>query len=117
LSDELDELRRKRLEELQNKAASNQQDEETVRQQEEARKAQEAKKQAILRSILSEKAKERLANVKLVKPQLADNIENQLIYLSQAGRIQGRVSEEQLLRLLKQLQGRKRDSSITFKRV
>ena len=116
MSDELDELRRKRLEELQ-KQAANQPSEDDLRQQEEAQKAQEAKKQAILRSILSEKAKERLTNIKLVKPQLADNIENQLIYLSQSGRINGRISEEQLLRLLKQLQGKKRDSSITFKRV
>jgi DNA-binding TFAR19-related protein (PDSD5 family) len=53
----------------------------------------------------------------LVKPQLAENIENQLIYLSQSGRVIGRVSEEQLLNLLKKLQDRKRDSSITFKRV
>jgi len=117
MSDELNELRRKRLEEMQSQSSNPQADEEALLQQEEARKAQEAQKQAILRSILSEKAKERLTNIKLVKPQMADNIENQLIYLSQSGRISGRVSEDQLLGLLKQLQGRKRDSSITFKRV
>jgi len=116
MSDELDELRRKRLEELQKQAAS-QSNEDSRRQQEEAQKAQEAKKQALLRSILSDKAKQRLSNIKLVKPDLAEGIENQLIRLSQTGRINGRVSEEQLLRLLKQIQGNKRDSSITFKRV
>ena len=85
--------------------------------QEELKKQQEAQKQAFLRSILSDKAKQRLTNIRLVKPQLAENIENQLIYLSQSGRVIGRVSEEQLLNLLKKLQDRKRDSSITFKRV
>ena len=117
MSDELDEIRRKRLQELQNQSANQQVDDDALRQQEEARLAQEAQKQALLRSILSEEAKQRLTNIKLVKPQLAENIENQLIHLSQSGRITNRISEEQLLRLLKQIQGHKRDSSITFKRV
>ena len=115
MSDDLDELRKKRLQELQN--SSNLKDEETLRQQEEAQEAYEQQKQAILRAILSESAKQRLTNIKLVKPQMASSIEDQLIHLAQSGRISGEVSEEQLLRLLKQIQNQKRDSTITFKRV
>ena len=117
MSDDLDALRRKRLEELQKQNTPQATDTENLKQQEELEKQQEAQKQAYLRSILSDKAKQRLTNIRLVKPQLAENIENQLIYLSQSGRVIGRVSEEQLLNLLKKLQDRKRDSSITFKRV
>ena len=117
MSDDLDALRRKRLEELQKQNTPQATDTENLKQQEELEKQQEAQKQAFLRSILSDKAKQRLTNIRLVKPQLAENIENQLIYLSQSGRVIGRVSEEQLLNLLKKLQDRKRDSSITFKRV
>jgi len=117
MSDDLDALRRKRLEELQKQNTPQTNDTENLKQQEELKKQQEAQKQAFLRSILSDKAKQRLTNIRLVKPQLAENIENQLIYLSQSGRVIGRVSEEQLLNLLKKLQDRKRDSSITFKRV
>jgi len=117
MSDELDELRKKRLQELRKQAAESQNDEEAIKQQEDAKRQFEAQKQAILRSILSDKAKQRLSNIKLVKPQMAENIENQLIQLSRSGRINGRISEDQLLRLLKQIQGNKRDSSITFKRV
>ena len=117
MSDDLDALRRKRLEELQKQNTPQTTDTENLKQQEELKKQQEAQKQAFLRSILSDKAKQRLTNIRLVKPQLAENIENQIIYLSQSGRVIGRVSEEQLLNLLKKLQDRKRDSSITFKRV
>lgn len=117
MSDDLDALRRKRLEELQKQNTPQTTDTENLKQQEELKKQQEAQKQAFLRSILSDKAKQRLTNIRLVKPQLAENIENQLIHLSQSGRVIGRVSEEQLLNLLKKLQDRKRDSSITFKRV
>jgi len=117
MSDELDEIRKRRMQELQDQNESAPSNEETIRQQEEAKQVYEERKQAILRSILSEEAKQRLSNIKLVKPQMAENIENQLIQLSQSGRINGRISEQQLLNLLRQLQDNKRDSSITFKRV
>ena len=114
MSDELDEIRQKRLKELKNNASA-QQEEELRKQQEEELDEQ---KQSILRTILSDKANQRLSNIKLVKPEMAKNIENQLIQLSQSGRIPGgQITEEQLLQLLRQIQDRKRDSSITFKRV
>lgn len=117
MSDELDEIRKKRLRELQQAAGTDQQEEELRRQQQEAEEAYEKQKQAILRTIMTDEAKQRLSNIKLVKPQMADNIENQLVQLAQSGRLSGKITEEQLLRLLKQIQNRKRDSTIKFKRV
>ncbi len=111
--DELDALRKKYMAQMQNEAEQ--------AQKEAALQEQKAKEQAIkenlLRSILSVKAKERLSNVKLVKPQLAEAIENQLIRLAQLGRLPGEVSEEQLLQLLRQASSSKRDSKISFRRV
>ena len=76
----------------------------------------EVTKQNILRTILSEGAKARLANIKLVKPDRAQNIEAQLIQLHQLGRLQDKVTEEQLLHILKQFSSQKRESKIQFKR-
>jgi programmed cell death protein 5 len=117
MSDELDEIRKKRLRELQNAAGANEQEEELRRQRDEAEEAFERQKQVILRTIMTDEAKQRLSNIKLVKPEMAENIENQLVQLAQSGRLSGKITEEQLLRLLKQIQDRKRDSKIKFKRV
>ena len=113
MSDEMDELRRKRAEELQNQAAREQ---DAQKQQEQAESANQ-QKQSILRSILSDQAKQRINNIKLVNPQMAEAIENQLINLAQSGRVRGIISEEQLLQMLRELQNSKRDTKIKFKRV
>lgn len=112
MSDELDEIRKKRLKELQ----SNEKYEEDLQKQKELEEF-ERQKQLILRSILTDEAKQRLSNIKLVKPQLAVSIENQLIQISQSGRMRGgKINEAQLLQLLRQIQGSKRESKIEFKR-
>ena len=113
MSDDLEDIRRRKAEELQRQGINSQNEQ---RQQEQAQ-AIEQQKQTILRSILSDPAKQRLNNIKLVKPQLADAVENQLISLSQSGRIRDRISEEQLLQMLQQLQTSKRETQIKFKRV
>jgi programmed cell death protein 5 len=113
MSDEMDELRRKRLEELQNQSAR-EEDAQRTREQAESVKQQ---KQSILRSILSDQAKQRINNIKLVNPQMAEAIETQLINLAQSGRIRGVISEDQLLQMLRELQNTKRDTKIKFKRV
>ncbi len=108
--DELDALRKKYMQQIQN----NSQNEAALKEQEAKERAM---KESLLRSILSTKARERLNNVRLVKPQLAEAIENQLIRLAQLGRLPSEVTEEQLLQLLRQASGQKRDSKIRFRRV
>lgn len=104
--EELQELLRRKAVEQQRKALEEQQ-----------RKAElEAKKEAILRVILTPEARQRLANVKLVKPEIAEAIENQLIALAQAGRIQAPLSDEELKEILAQLTSQtKKDFKITIK--
>ena len=118
MSDEIEKIRNKRLKELQDAASDQQRQQDVEQQQAEAEEAYETQKQSILRSILTEGAKQRLINIKLVKPQMAVAIENQLIQLSQSGRIPGGIlNEQQLLQMLKQIQQGKRESTIKFKRV
>ncbi|MCD6445342.1 DNA-binding protein [Candidatus Bathyarchaeota archaeon] len=102
---ELEELRRRKLLELQRRIA------------EEQRKAQaeqqlEMQKQALLRRILSPEARQRLANLKMVKPEFTSQLELQLIQLAQQGRIPIPISDGQLKQILMQLQANKREIKI-----
>jgi programmed cell death protein 5 len=107
---ELEEIRRRKLLELQR-----QMEEEEQRKKLEAEI--EARKQALLRQILSEKARERLANLKLVKPQMAAAAEDLIIQLVQTGRLRIPVTDEQVKAILLELDSRtRRDFEIKIKR-
>jgi len=111
--DELDAIRKKYLSQMQPEKSESAQNEQVEAQ----KQAQlEAWKQGILRKILSEPARTRLANLKLVKPDRAAVVENHLIQLHQARRITAPLNEEQLLQILRQLNNQKRDSKIEFRR-
>lgn len=56
---------------------------------------QEILKKKILSLILSKGALERLSRIKLVKPELATQLENYLIELYQQGKIRSEISEQQ----------------------
>ena len=106
--DELDAIRERKMAAMREQASREQAAEE---QQAEV----EAQKEAILRQILTPEARSRLTNIKMVKPQLAEQIEMQLIQLAGSGRLKGRITDEQLKSLLKQLQGRERERKISFR--
>jgi programmed cell death protein 5 len=108
MDDELEELRKKRAQELQQQADS----EETRKQQEAQQKQLEEQKKAILRSILTTDAKQRLSNIKLARPQVGEQIENQLIMLAKSGRLQQKITDAQLRELLRKLMPKKRDINI-----
>ena len=103
--DELVELRRKKLAALQRQMADEQRQTQTQQQL-------EAQKEALLRSILSPEARQRLTNLRMVKPEFTEQLELQLIQLAQQGRLQIPLKDEQLRQLLVQLQGRKRETTI-----
>ena len=106
--DELEAIRKKKLAQLQQQAAQEE-------MAEERQKEAEAQKEAILRQILTPEARSRLTNIRLVKPQLAEQIEMQLIQLAGSGRLRNRISDEQLKSLLKQLQGKERETKVRFR--
>lgn len=95
--EELQRLRERRLLELQ---AQQQQAEGLRRAQEEA----EAQKQALLRKILTPEARQRLTNIRMVRPDYAEQLEVQLVQLAQSSRVKLPITDEMLKRLLAQIQ-------------
>lgn len=78
---------------------------------------EEIARETILRSILTEEARERLARIKLARPDFARAIEDQLILLARSGRITEPITDEQLKEMLKRLtSSRRRGGEILFKR-
>ena len=116
---DLDEIRQKRMAELQaQQAAAQQQQQAAAQQQMQQQEAQaqfEAQKKQILGQILTTEARNRLANLRLTKPELVNNIELQLIQSAQAGSLRGKVTDEQLKVLLRNIAGQKREIKITRK--
>lgn len=114
---DIEELRRRRMEELQQQAAmqSQQQQVTDAESQERMRRELEAQKKQVLMQILTPEARARLANIRLTKPDFVEQIELQLIQLAQMGRIQSKITDEQLKVLLKKLSGQKREINITWK--
>ena len=55
-----------------------------------------AQKEMMLKQVLSSDARLRLNNVRMVKPELADLVENYILNLSVQGKISGQISDEQL---------------------
>ena len=71
-----------------------------------------AQKEIMLKQILSSEARLRLNNVKMVKPELANLVENYLLGLSTQGKIQGQITDEQLKQVLLSAQQPKREFKI-----
>jgi programmed cell death protein 5 len=104
--DELENIRKRKLLSLQNRVSDEQ-------RQAQAEDKIEAQKQALLRQILSPEARQRLNNLKMVKPEFAEQIELQLIQMAQMGKLPVPLSDAQLKNILVQLQSRKRETKIT----
>lgn len=103
--EELEALRRRRMAEMQRAAIDDQ-------RRAQAQQQVERQKQAIIRRILTPEARQRLTNIRMVKPEFAEELEMQLIQLAQSGRLQSQVTDEQLKRTLIQLQGQRKDIKI-----
>lgn len=69
----------------------------------------------LMAQILDPKARERLANLKVVKPELAMQLELYLAQLAQSGQLQSRLNDEQIVLILRKL-SEKREISIKTKR-
>jgi programmed cell death protein 5 len=103
--EELEALRRRRMAEMQRGTVDDQ-------RRAQAQQQVERQKQAIIRRILTPEARQRLTNIRMVKPEFADDLEMQLIQLAQSGRLQSQVTDEQLKKTLVQLQGQKKEIKI-----
>lgn len=107
--DDIEAIRKKKLRDLQ-------QQQQPMFSQDEYEDAQQKEyddqKKIILRAILMDDARERLGRIRAARPELAENLENQLIMLAQSGRLKNKISDEQLRELLSKILPKKRDITI-----
>ena len=105
MDEELENIRKKKLQEIQQQAA--------IQEEQEAQQKQfEDQKKAILRQILTTSARERLGRIKVARPEIAESIENQLIMAASNGQLKNKINDEQLRMLLSKAIPKKRDIKI-----
>ena len=63
----------------------------------------EIMKKAALKKILTKEATERLGRIKLVKPEIANQLELYLVQLYQSGKIGNMITDDQLKTILEQI--------------
>jgi programmed cell death protein 5 len=111
---ELAELRKRRLQQLQemqggnvaaNSAYANAQQAEADRR--------ESERAEILRRIMTPEARERLGRIRLAKPDVANAVEQQVISLAASGRLQRQIDDVTLRALLERIMPEKREIKIT----
>lgn len=95
--EELERIKQRKMAELQEKMA-----------EEEARRQRELERQAAMRVILTPEARQRLANLRLVKPELVAQIEEYLLQLANSGRIKMPISDDVLKEILGRLTSSRR---------
>ena len=103
--DELDALRQRKMQELQHRAAQE------AAAQERAKQA-DAQKSALMRQILRPEARERLANLRMTRPDVVEMVEEQLIALVQSGRIRQEIDDYTLRQILRKVMPKKREIKI-----
>lgn len=108
MDDELEKIKKKKLLEMQQQQILSQQ----ANEEETEKRDFEEQKKMFLRKILTNEARERLGRIKIARPEVVENIENQLILLAQSGRLKNKINDEQLRELLSKLIPRKRDIKI-----
>ena len=108
MDEDLEKLRKKRLQELQQQMSS----QDVLEEQELQKQEFDEQKKQILRAILTTQARERLGRIKVARPEMVEEIEKQLILLAQSGRLKNKINDEQLRMLLSKLIPKKRDIKI-----
>ncbi|CAI1493475.1 MAG: DNA-binding protein [Thermococcus sp.] len=105
MAEDIEEIRKRKLMELQKRYLEQQKaQEEAIKQEMEL----QAQLDAIMRKILTPDARERLGRVKLVRPELARQVELVLVQLYQAGQIREPIDDAKLKRILAQIDERTR---------
>jgi len=101
---ELEELRQRRLQEMQAQA-------EQQLAQEQELIAHKAQVQGALRQLMSAEAKERLAQVRVARPRVAAAVEQQVLALAGDGKLKGPIDDATLQQMLAHL-SRKRETKV-----
>ncbi|UIO99621.1 DNA-binding protein [Halobaculum sp. CBA1158] len=97
----LEELREQKMQELQEQAQGQGQDQEA---QQAAQEQAERQQEALLKQHLTDGARQRLNAVEMSKPEFAAKVKQQVTALAKSGRVNGRIDEDQMKELLRELQ-------------
>ena len=108
--EELERLRAQRMAEIQAKQKQ-------AAEQQRAASEAEAQKQALMRRLLTPEARQRLTNIKIVRPEFGQQLELELVQLAQAGRIPLPITDEVLKKLLVQIEGQEKKRDINIRRI
>ena len=109
--DELAEIRRKRMGQMQQQAVDQQMMQEEMDRQKQA----DAQLHMVLLQILEPEARERLNAIRLTRPDFARSVEQQLVLLAQSGRLKQKINDAQLKALLQQIQPARKEFNIRRK--
>ena len=108
---ELEDIRKRRMQELL-QGQMQQQTNEVMQQQVQEQQINTQIKQ-IINKILTPEARQRLGNIRTAKPDFARNVEIFLIQLYQAGRLPKQVNDQTFKEILLKLKEGKRDTVIS----
>ncbi len=72
-------------------------------------------RERVIRVLLTPEARQRLTNIKMVKPDLAKAVEDYLISMGSQGRLNKALTDDELKQILTSLQQPKRDFKINYK--
>lgn len=97
--EKLQELREEKLEQLKEQQGEGGDGEAAEAQRQQA----EAQRKAMLRQALTDGARKRLNTVQMSKPEFGEQVEQQIVALAQSGRLQGKIDEEKMKELLREL--------------
>lgn len=95
MTEDIEDLREKKIEEMQ---------------EEEQEKEQQLKQQASKH--LTSEARSRMENIRAARPQQASMLESHIAKLGMTGRLQGKISDEELKKMLKELNQKDSDYNI-----
>jgi len=110
MADELEELRRRKLAEMQYRAQEEQARQEQIREA-------EREIRRVMKELLTPEARSRLANIRMARPEYATQIELMLIKLFQNGHIRGKIGDKELKEILKKIASSKAKKDFKIRRI
>ena len=90
----------------------NQPSPDTNEEESKKREAEAAMRQRALTVLLDQNARQRLTNIRMVKPELATAVENYLINSASSGRLNRALTDEELKQILLNIQQPKKEFKI-----